>query len=158
MAQSLAEFGGEERFAADAARLFDALTHLDSLAAGIPDLISSEKVDERTLKCVVKPGFSFLRGTLKLTIAIAELKPPGEAVMKIAGQGIGAAIAIDSRLEIEPAGAGSLLKWHAQIATASGLLAAVPSGLVKAAAEETMRRAWRQVRVQLGEPPAEAAP
>lgn len=157
MAQSLAEFGGEELFAAAPERLFDALTNLDALAASIPELVSAEKTDERTLKCVVKPGFSFLRGTLKLTIAIAELKPPVAAAMNIAGQGIGASIAIASRLNIEPADSGSRLKWQAAIERASGLLATVPSGLVKAAADQTIRNAWQRVREKLGEPPAEAA-
>lgn len=151
MAQSLAEFGGEEQFASAPARLFDALTNLDSFATGIPNLVSSEKSDERTLKCVVKPGFSFLRGTLKLTISQTELKPPASAAMSIVAQGIGATMEVASRLEISPEGSGSRLKWRAQIERAGGLLATVPGGLVKAAAEETIRRSWRQIREQLGE-------
>lgn len=151
MAQSLAEFGGEEQFAAAPARLFDALTNLDSFAAGVPNLVSSEKSDERTLKCVVKPGFSFLRGTLKLTISQTELKPPTSAAMSIVAQGIGATMEVVSRLEISPEGSGSRLKWRAQIERAGGLLATVPGGLVKAAAEETIRRSWQQIRQQLGE-------
>jgi carbon monoxide dehydrogenase subunit G len=133
--------------------LFDVLTNLETLATGIPDLVSSEQPDDRTLKCVIKPGFSFLRGTLKLTISLDELAPPTAAAMNIAAQGIGSSMQIGSRLQIAAEGAGSLLKWQAKIERASGLLASIPGGLVKAAADQTIRHAWQQVREKLGEPP-----
>src|SRR4051812_43830427 len=69
-------FGGEETFSVPPERLFAALTDLDQLTKIIPDLVSSERIDERTLKCVVRPGFSFLRGTLKLQISIIDRQPP----------------------------------------------------------------------------------
>jgi len=150
-------FGGEERFAAEPARLFDALSNLDVLAANIPNLISAEKVDERTLKCAVKPGSSFLRGTLKLTITLTERNPPVVAAMSIVAQGIGASMQVASRMQITPEGTGSRLNWQADVERVTGLLASVPSGLVKAAADQTIRHAWEQVREKLGEPPADAA-
>ncbi len=72
-------FGGEESFAAPPERLFGLLTDLDGLADTIPDLVSSHRVDDRTLECVVRPGFSFLRGTMRVTIRLGELNLPPES-------------------------------------------------------------------------------
>ena len=127
------------------------LTDLDAMAATIPDLVSSEKVDERTMKCVVRPGFSFLRGTMRLTIAVADATPDERATMKVAAQGIGVGMNVTSRLQITPEGTGSKLTWTARVDELKGLIAAVSPGLITAAADQVIRHAWKQVRMQLGE-------
>jgi carbon monoxide dehydrogenase subunit G len=151
MSTSLPEFGGEERFAAPPERLFGLLTDLDTLAASIPDLISAERPDARTLKCVVRPGFSFLRGTLKLSIEVGDLQPVSAATMRISAQGIGVALRLSSSFEISDADGGSLLKWQARIDQMTGLISTISPALVRAAAEQTVRHAWQQVRSRLGE-------
>lgn len=153
MAPSLAHFGGEERFAAPPERLFNELTDFQALTAAIPDLVSSEVVDATTLKCVVRPGFSFLRGTLKLTLSLTETQPPRLATMRVAGQGIGVSLQVASRLQIENDGAGSRLEWEADIEQMSGLVASISPALVKAAADQVIRHAWEKLRARLGEAP-----
>jgi carbon monoxide dehydrogenase subunit G len=148
------DFGGEESFAATPERLFAVLTDLGTLAATIPDLVSSERPDERTLKCVVRPGFSFLRGTLKLSITLTDVRPSEAAAMRVAAQGIGVAMHIVSQLRIAADGSGSRLTWSATIEQMSGLVASISPSLVRAAADQTIRHAWRQVREKLGESPA----
>ncbi len=151
MAQPPGEFGGSETFSASPERLFALLTDLDALAATIPDLVSAERVDERTLKCVVRPGFSFLRGTMKLAISLVDSVPPERAAMNVVAQGIGVGMKIDSGLTISPEGDGSRLDWTAAIVERKGLISAVSPGLIKAAADQVIRHAWAAVRKQLGE-------
>lgn len=151
MSTGLPEFGGEERFAASPERLFDLLTDLDALAGSIPNLVSADRPDERTLKCVVRPGVSFLRGTLKLSIELSDSRPPSAATMHVGAQGIGVALRLSSSFEISAADGGSLLSWQARIEQMTGLIATVSPALVRAAAEQTVRHAWQQVRTQLGE-------
>lgn len=151
MTTPAAEFGGEELFAATPERVFAVLADLDALAASIPDLVSADRPDANTLRCVVKPGFSFLRGTLKLAITMTDIAPPRSAAMTVAAQGIGVSMQVRSSIEIEPAGAGSRLVWSATLERMTGLLGSVSPGLVKAAADQTIRHAWRQVRQRLGE-------
>jgi carbon monoxide dehydrogenase subunit G len=151
MSATPAEFGGEEVFAAPPERLFAVLTDLDTLAATIPDLVSSERPDAQTLKCVVKPRFSFLRATLRLTITLANVDPPRSATMHVAAQGIGVSMEVGSSLAIQPEGSGSRLRWTARIERAGGLMASVPAGLIKGAADQVIRQAWQLVRGKLSE-------
>ncbi len=95
-------FGGEEILHAAPERVFDLLTNLDQLSATIPDLVSAERTDDRTLQCVVRPGFSFLRGTLRVTIALGELHRPDSAAMQVVAKGIGTQIGVASQIRISP--------------------------------------------------------
>lgn len=145
------EFGGQEQFRAAPQALFGLLTNLDSMAATIPDLVSAEKVDDHTMKCVVRPGFSFLRGTMKLNLSLGETTPPERATMHIDAQGIGVAMKVISQLSIAPREDGSQLDWTATIVERKGLISAVSPSLIRAAADQVIRHAWQQVRAVLGE-------
>jgi carbon monoxide dehydrogenase subunit G len=147
------EFAGQEHFDAPPERLYALLTDLDAMAGTIPDLVSSERADDRTLKCVVRPGFSFLRGTMRLAITLGDCAPSERAAMTVEAQGIGVAMQIASQLAILPEGAGARLEWTARIEQLKGLIAAVSPALIKAAADQVIRHAWTRVRDQLGEPP-----
>lgn len=145
------QFGGEERFAAPPEKVYALLTDLDGLGASIPDLVSAERVDERTLACTVRPGFSFLRGTMKLKITLDELTPPSQATLKIDSQGIGVAMKVVSQMTLEPDAAGTKLTWNAAVPEMKGLVATVSPGLVKAAADQVIRHGWKQMHERLGE-------
>ncbi len=151
MANPTTELGGEERFAAAPETLYALLTDLDAMASTIPDLVSSEKVDPRTLKCVVRPGFSFLRGRMKLTIVLGQCQQPESAAMRVAAQSIGVSMNVSAELKISADGAGSRLNWTAKIDELQGLIAAVSPSLIQAAADQIIRHAWSQVRRRLGE-------
>jgi len=151
MASTPIEFSGEELFQASADRVYALLTDLDAMSQTIPDLVSSERAGDRMLKCVVRPGFSFLRGTMKLQIELADLAPPDRAVMQVAAQGIGVSMRIISQLQVAPEGSGARLTWSAQVDQLKGLVAALSPSLIKAAADQVIRHAWTQVRKQLGE-------
>ncbi len=145
------EFGGEELFTSPPERVFGLLTDLPAMARTIPDLVSSELVDKRTLKCVVRPGFSFLRGTMKLAITLGETHPTDSAAMRIAAQGIGVGMNVVSQLQIAAEGSGSRFTWTARIEELKGLIAAVSPTLIRAAADQVIRHAWSAVRKELGE-------
>ncbi|HEX4130513.1 MAG TPA: carbon monoxide dehydrogenase subunit G [Pirellulales bacterium] len=148
------EFSGEEHFAAPPERVFAVLTDLDTIAATIPDLQSSERVDANTLKCVVRPGFSFLRGTLKLTLTVADVVPPTSATMHVEGQGIGMGMTVDSRLRLGPEPGGTKLAWAAEVSQLKGLVATISAALITAAADQIVRNAWQQVRAKVESSPA----
>ena len=149
--ESPLEFGGEEFFAATPERVFAVLTDLDSLARTMPDLVSAKKVDERTLECVVRPGFSFLRGTLRLSVVLVDIQPPQSATMHLTARGIGTKIGVESRLELRADPAGTRLAWSSQVVELSGLVATISRGLIVAAAERQIREIWQRIRAELAE-------
>lgn len=151
MAEPKLDFGGEEQFNTAPETLYAALTDLDVLAANLPDLESAKRAGPHTLECVVKPGFSFLRGTLRSTMKIDPYDPPRQARMEVFAKGIGVTMRIESEFAVEPSGGGSKLTWQARLAEATGLVATVSPALVKAAAEQIVRRSWSQIRSHLGE-------
>jgi carbon monoxide dehydrogenase subunit G len=145
------QFGGEETFAAPIERVYQLLTDLDGLPASIPDLASSKRLPDGTLEAVVRPGFSFLRGTMKLKIALDELTPPTNATMRIDGSGIGVSMKVASRMKLEPLadGAQTKLSWTADVTDLKGLVATVSPGLVKAAADQVLQSGWAAVHAKL---------
>ncbi|HEX3654166.1 MAG TPA: SRPBCC domain-containing protein [Pirellulales bacterium] len=139
------EFGGTQQFSAPAERVFSFLTDLDAVASLIPDLQSSKRTGPQTVECVVRPGFSFLRGTLKLRIEIGNLEPPKRATMFVTAQGIGITMRIESQLDVEPTTDGSQLIWTARVTDQKGLVASLSPALVRAAADQVIRHAWEKV-------------
>lgn len=143
------EFAGFEIVKADPARAFAFLVNPDALKGCIPDLVSAEKVNESTLKGVVKPGFSFIRSTLKFTMEITQTVPGKEAVMKTVSTGIGMTMAVTSTMKVTPEGTGSRIDWAAAVTERKGLVAAAPVGLLKGAADTTVRESWGRIKAAL---------
>ncbi|MEX0586431.1 MAG: SRPBCC domain-containing protein [Pirellulales bacterium] len=152
MATEAIELTGDESFGVSAEQLFAKLVDLDFLASVLPDVESCQKVDSATLSCVVRPGFSFLRGRLTVTIAVAEQNPPVSARLDVTSKGIGTTIRVDARLEIDPCPAGSHLRWRMQVVELKGLVAAVSRSLIAGAAEEVIRKTMQRVRETLATP------
>lgn len=150
MAKSVMEFGGEERFAVSPARLFGVMTDLEALPAAIPDLQSHERIDEQTLRCVIRPGFSFMRGKMNVDFRLAEVVSPESALVLVAARGIGTSVRMESRMWVRGDGAeGSLLKWETHLVELKGLVSAVSPTLLKAAADQVIRHTWAKVRERL---------
>ena len=114
------------------------------------------RADARTLKAVVRPGFSFLGGQIRLTVTLAESTPPTGALMRVHAQGIGVQMNVESRLALEPldGGARTRLAWTARGHDFKGLVVAVPATLVRAAADKTITDGWRALRPRIEQPAA----
>jgi len=145
------QFSGEETFAASRERVYSLLVDLDALPESIPDLVSHKRVDERTMEAVVRPGFSFLRGTMKLRFSLDELVAPSAAVLKIDASGIGVSMKVTSRMQLSELadGAETKVAWAADVTDLKGLVATVSPGLVRAAADQILRNGWDQLRMRL---------
>jgi carbon monoxide dehydrogenase subunit G len=143
------ELAGTELFAAPREAVFDLLADLDQLAANIPDLESSQRVDEQTLACVVRPGFSFMRGRVNLTIRVAEVRRPEAARMETQMKGIGQAMQAESAIALQPTPEGCQLDWKVQVWELKGLIATVSPSLVKAAAERIVVQSYAKIRENL---------
>jgi carbon monoxide dehydrogenase subunit G len=162
MASDPLEFGGVEEFAAAAARVFAVVTDFDVLARVLPDVESSERVDANTLRCVVRPGFSFLRGKLNVTI-VRQDAAGGDSLTaqyRVESKAIGVQIVVETSLRVEavvdaseaasgPAGERSKLHWQATVVERKGLVAAVSASLLRAAAEKVIQATWQRLGAEL---------
>lgn len=152
MSQPVLQFGGEETFHVPPQRLFDLLTDPTAIQRLIPDLEQARQHDD-VLEAVVRPGFSFLRGTLQLKISFIERRPPGEASMRVEGRGIGTSLEMLARLHITETNEGCRLEWSADVVRLQGLIATVSKPLIRAAADQVIRKTWDEVRTLLHQSP-----
>ncbi|MCW5766790.1 MAG: SRPBCC family protein [Phycisphaeraceae bacterium] len=142
-------FGGEETFNADPARVFAFLTNIEEMSKTIPDLVSAEKIDDRTLKAVVKPGFTFLRSTMRLTIRMEPDEANRTAVMKVQAEGLGVGMNTESTMRITPDANGARVQWTASVTDMRGLISLAPTSLVRGAAEKTVKDGFDALRKKL---------
>jgi carbon monoxide dehydrogenase subunit G len=143
------QLAGTESFDAPSEAVFDLLTDLDQLALNIPDLESSQRLDDRTLACVVRPGFSFMRGKVNLTIRLLEIRRPETATLSTEMKGIGQSMQAESSIALRPMPAGSQLDWEVRVNELKGLIATVSPSLVKAAAERIIVQSYEKIRQKL---------
>lgn len=144
-------FGGEEHFQAPPERVYALLTDLRRVAAMIPGLEAPEVDEQGILRCVTRPGFSFLRGTLRLAVRIEPEVHGRRATMLVTAEGIGTGMEVRSTVTLEDANGGTRLAWSAEVEQVRGLLAAVSPALIQAAAGRVMAAGWDQLRRQLSE-------
>ena len=147
------EFSGKESFHLPADTVFARLLDLDFIAEGIPDLVSSEKKSETAMACRIRPGFSFLRGTLDVQMEIVEAVPPERAKMAVAGKGIGASLEIETILAVTPLENGDACEvvWKSEVTKLGGLLRSVSKGLIQGAAAKVSGDIWADLHQRLEE-------
>lgn len=142
-------FVGEELLAFPPDRVLHALKHVELVSKHMADVQSVERVDDRTLKLVVRPGFSFIRGTLRVTMTLDE-KVPGKTIVQTAkSEGIGMSMTIESTITLEADGAGTKARYEARVTERKGLVSAIGPSLIKAAADKTLKDGWEAVRKTL---------
>ncbi|GJQ30493.1 MAG: hypothetical protein HBSAPP03_23770 [Phycisphaerae bacterium] len=149
MASITDPFSGRETFAADIGRVFGVVTNLDSLAKAVPGLVSSERVGTDAVRCVVKPGLSFIGGSVKATMSVPEVQAPERALIRVKSSGIGMTLDIDAALMLSQDAGGTALEWTAKVTAMTGLVKAAPAALVRAAADKVIRDGWTALRKEI---------
>jgi carbon monoxide dehydrogenase subunit G len=120
------------------------------LVTCIPDVGSVTTAEADHAVCILRPGFSFVRGTLELTLRLTEVKLPTIRVL-LSSKGIGTTSDVEATLTLQESGTGTRIHWVAEVKNLGGLLKAVPQGLIRGAAEKVIKDAWEGVARRLGE-------
>jgi carbon monoxide dehydrogenase subunit G len=102
---------------------------------------------------VLRPGFSFVRGTLDVTLHVVDAVEPSAARYAVASKGIGSSADVEATVALAPEGAGTRVRWTAEIKTLGGLLKMVPAGLIRGAAQKVVNDAWSAVEAKLNASP-----
>ncbi|MFT3685946.1 MAG: SRPBCC domain-containing protein [Phycisphaerales bacterium] len=150
MASLTDPFSGEETFNASPAKVFAVLTNLDTYAKAIPGLVSAEKAaDGKSMKIAVKPGLSFIGGTVKANMRIPETKQDQGLLMVIESSGVGMTLDLEAGMDIAPEGTGAKVKWTGRVTKYSGLVKLAPPALVRGAADKVVKDGWAELRKQI---------
>jgi carbon monoxide dehydrogenase subunit G len=147
-------FEGDRDFALSPDELFTRLTDARFLVQCIPDVesVTAQQADRATL--VLRPGFSFVRGTLELSLQVVDAVAGQSARVLLHSKGIGSTSDVEANLSLASAEGGTRVHWVAEIKSLGGLLRAVPAGLVRGAAQKVIDGAWARVEEKLSSPPA----
>ena len=143
------QFEGDRDFDLSPGRVFVLLGNPAFLVKCVPGVEGESRFDAESAQCTLRPGFSFVRGTLELTLRIVERTPESALHIGRQSRGIGSSSEIEARLTLAAAANGTRLHWLIEIKSLGGLLKAVPQGLIKASAQKVIGEALSAVEREL---------
>ena len=125
------------------------LTDLRFLTQCIPNIESVVESQPDQIRFKLRPGVSFVRGSLEVTLKVDKLELGKSARYWIHSRGIGSSSDVEAFLTLQPIENGSHLHWMVDIKSLGGLLRALPQGLIKASAQKVIGDIWSVVEKKL---------
>src|SRR4051812_33058472 len=110
----MVRFEGERVFALPQEQLWARLTDARFLASCVPDVQEVKEAAPDRASLVLRPGFSFVRGTLDAELRVLDLAPPQSARVAVSGRGIGSTSEVEATLALAPEGEGTRVRWTAE--------------------------------------------
>src|SRR5262245_34206705 len=124
-------FEGDRDFPHAQAELFAHLSDARFLVQCIPDVESVNAAEPGRAALVLRPGFSFIRGTLEVNLTITDVSAPTSARVVLLSKGIGSSSEVEATLQLAAREGGTHVHWAADIKSLGGLLKLVPAGLIR---------------------------
>ena len=145
------QFEGEKTLAQDPQICWTKLTDLRFLGQCISNIESAKQSGPDQVQFKLRPGVSFVRGTLEVTVKLERTEIGKSARFLINSRSIGISSDAEAMIKLEPGSGGTHLHWTVVIKTLGGLLKAVPQGLIKASAQKVITDIWSAVEQNLGD-------
>ncbi len=146
-------FEGDQDFAQAPAEVFARLSDARFLVQCIPGVESVSRAEASEAACVLRPGFSFVRGTLEVSLNVSEAVASTSLRVVGHGKGIGSSNDVETTLTLAPNDGGTRVHWTAEVTNLAGLIKAIPQGLLKAAAQKVIGDVWKAVGEKMAEAP-----
>lgn len=143
-------FEGDRDYSLPVADLFAKLSDATFLVQCIPDSTSSGTADKKKATCTVRPGFAFIRGSLDVSLEVADIVENQSIRLLLGSKGIGSSSDVESLVTFTPQETGTHIHWKAEVKRLGGLLRAVPSGLIRGAAQKVIEDMWAEVQKKVG--------
>jgi carbon monoxide dehydrogenase subunit G len=143
-------FEGEKDFPQAPPDVWGKLSDARFLVQCIPGSESVTVAEADKAVCKIRPGFAFVRGTLEVTLTIAEKVADSLVRVTLLSKGIGTSADVAGSLTLTAKDGGTHLAWKADVTRLGGLLKAVPSGLIRGAAQKVIEEVWMNVEAKLG--------
>jgi carbon monoxide dehydrogenase subunit G len=144
-------FEGDREFAQPPAELWPRLADIQFLARCVPDAEAVTFPEADVAQLTLRPGLSFVRGTLDLTMRLTDRVEGQSARLLLTTKGIGTTSTVEAAYQLAAQDSGTRLHWTADVTQLGGLLKAVPQGLLKAAAQKVIADAWKSLETKLQE-------
>jgi len=138
-------FEGERIFALPPEQLWPKLGDAAFLVTCIPDGTPHDGGTRDRAVCTVHPGFSFMRGSIDVTITILAGDEPTSLKYSQKSKGIGTTSEVETSLTLSPHESGTKVLWRAEVTSLGGLLKMVPTGLIRGAAQKVIDDVWNGV-------------
>jgi carbon monoxide dehydrogenase subunit G len=149
-------FEGDKDFSRPPQEVWDRLTDARFLVRCIPDVDSVKETTADRAVLILRPGFAFVRGTLEVTLQIAEKTASSSAKVVLHSKGIGSSSTVEAVLSLAPHGeTATHVHWVAEVTELGGLLKLVPSGLIRGAAQKVIADAWTAAEAKMSEAPSQ---
>jgi carbon monoxide dehydrogenase subunit G len=150
----MSRFEGDQYLPQSPSDLWPKLSDARFLVRCVPGIEKVPQLEPNRAVFILRPGLAFMRGTLEVTMEVAETVPNQSARFILLSKGIGSTSDVQATLTFQPHETGSRIHWTAEIRQLGGLLKAVPGGLIQAAARKVISDAWTAVETQLRQEPA----
>ena len=142
-------FQGERLFSLPIDTLYARLSNAAFLVDCIPDASPVGAANADVAQCAVRPGFSFARGSLDVAITVQSRQPTTSVAFLLTSKGIGSSADVSAALTLSSADDKTKVAWTASIVKLGGLLKAVPSGLIRGAAQKVIDDVWAGIEAKL---------
>ena len=142
-------FDGERTFTLSPEKLWPKLRDMAFLATCVPDASAHEGATRDRAAATVKPGFSFMRGSLDITAEILDSKEPTSVKYRLTSKGIGSSSVVETALTLTPHEQGTKVAYRAEVTSLGGLLKMVPAGLIRGAAQQVIEDVWTGVGAKI---------
>jgi carbon monoxide dehydrogenase subunit G len=147
----MVQFEGDRDFTRSPAELWAKLTDARFLVRCVPDVSTVSKAEAGEAAFVVRPGLAFIRGTLDVTLQVADAVEAKSARYVVRSKGIGSSSNVEATLTLTPTDTGTRAHWAAEVKELGGLLRLVPGGLIRGAGRKVIDGIWDAVEKQLAE-------
>jgi carbon monoxide dehydrogenase subunit G len=84
-----------------------------------------------------------------VTVQILEAQEPATVKVAVASRGVGSSSDVEVALSLGPDGAGTLVRWSAELVQLGGLLKMIPAGLIRGAAQKAIDDLWTGIERRL---------
>jgi uncharacterized protein len=135
-------------FAATPAQVFSAVLDPAVLQRCIEGCEKMEKTGEDSYTVHLKVGIAGMKGSYVGGVQITEKRPPDALTLAIDGKGAPGFLKATARMHLAPAGDRTQLSGEAE-ATVGGLIAAIGSRLIEAAAKKMMGEFFAKLEAEI---------
>jgi carbon monoxide dehydrogenase subunit G len=142
-------FEGERRIGSPTSVVWAKLRDASFLIGCIPDATATGTPSPDRASCTVRPGFAFVRGTLDLTIEVIHAEEPKNLRFLQLSKGIASSSEVEVSVNLAEAETATLIRWSAEVKRLGGLLKAIPTGLIRGAANKVIDDVWREIENKL---------